>query len=180
MVYMNPGVFTLVIAALLLFFGERLYWLFVGCIGFLVGMDFASAWMAGQPEWLLIVVAILAGIVGAVLAIFFQRVAIGLASFLAGGHFAQIAAAALMGPITAQTATVIFVVAGIIAGVVAVIFLDWALIVISALLGAAMISQWAAQPVLWRSVLFAVLFVVGASVQAAMMQSRRARAVEIS
>jgi hypothetical protein len=178
MAALTPNLLNLVVAVLLLFLGERLYWLFVGAIGFIVGMDFASAWMAGQPEWLIILVAILAGLIGAILAIFFQRVAIGIAGFLAGGHLAQLAAIDWLGTISGQTSTVIFVVGGIVVAILVVVFLDWALIVISALLGAAIISDWAVRQMLWRSVLFAVLFIIGAAVQGGMMRHRRLRRVE--
>ena len=174
----TTSILSLIVAALLLFFGQRLYWLFVGGVGFVVGMDLAARGLAGQPEWMILLAAILAGIVGAVLAIFFQRIAIGLAGFMAGGYLAQAAMANFTGTLSSQGATIAFVLGGILVAILVVVFLDWALIATSALLGAAMISQWAVQDAPWRAVAFAVLFVAGAAVQAAMLRGRPVRAVE--
>ena len=171
-------ILTLVVAALLLFFGQRLYWLFVGGVGFVVGMDLAARGLLGQPEWMVLLAALLAGIVGAVLAIFFQRIAIGIAGFLAGGYLAQAAMANFMGTMSSQGSAIAFVIGGILVAILVVALLDWALIATSALLGAAMISQWAVQEPLWRAVAFAGLFVAGAAVQAAMLRGRPVRTVE--
>lgn len=176
---MTTSILSILVAVLLLFFGERLYWLFVGGVGFVVGLDFATRVLAGQPEWMILLAAVLAGIVGAVLAVFLQRVAIGFAGFMAGGYLAQALLANLAGTPTAQPSTVAFVIGGIIVALLVLAFLDWALIVTSALMGAAMISQWAAQDPLWRTVAFAVLFLVGASAQAQMLRGRPRRVTEI-
>ena len=134
--------------------------------------------MAGQPEWIIFLVALLAGIVGAVLAIFFQRVAIGIAGFMAGGYLGQVAAAHFVGADSGQTSLVAFVVVGVIVALLAVLLLDWALIGISAALGAALISQWAAHDTFWRSVVFVVLFFAGVIAQAGMMRRVRPRTIE--
>ncbi len=164
------SILPLIVAGLLLFFGQRLYWLFVGGVGFVVGMNLAAQWLTGQPAWLIILAAVLAGIVGAVLAVFFQRVAIGLAGFLAGGYLAQSVMAEIVGTLSPQGSGLAFILGGILFAILAVAFLDWALIGISAALGAAVIAQWAVHGSLWRSVTFAVLFVSGAAVQAQMLR----------
>ena len=171
-------ILSILVAVLLLFFGQRLYWLFVGGIGFVVGMDLAARAMAGQPEWIILLVAVLAGIVGAVLAIFFQRVAIGIAGFMAGGYLGQVAIEGLAGAASGQTSTVAFVIGGAIVAILAIVLLDWALIGISAVLGAALISQWAAHDTLWRSVVFVALFLAGAAVQAGMLRRAGPRTIE--
>src|SRR4051812_21906848 len=107
-------ILSVIVAALLLFFGQRLYWLFVGGIGFVVGMDLATRALIGQPEWVILLAAILAGIVGAVLAIFFQRVAIGIAGFFAGGYLAQAALADFAGDAVGQTSTIAFIIGGVL------------------------------------------------------------------
>ncbi len=171
-------IFSVFVAALLLFFGQRLYWLFVGGVGFIVGMHLAAQWMAGQPEWMILAAAVLAGVIGAVLAIFFQRVAIGVGGFLAGGYLAQIALADLVGTASPQAAGIAFIVGGVVVAILAVVFLDWALIVISALVGAGLISHWMVSDALLRSVVLAVLFLAGAAVQALMLRRARPRMIE--
>ncbi len=171
-------ILSVLVAVLLLFFGQRLYWLFVGGVGFVVGMDLAARALVGQPEWVILLAAILVGIAGAVLAIFFQRIAIGIAGFLAGGYLAQAALVNFAGTATEQASTIAFIIGGILVAILVVVFLDWALIATSALLGAAMISQWATHEALWHAVTFAILFVAGAAVQAAMLRGGPVRTVE--
>ncbi|MBN8421298.1 MAG: DUF4203 domain-containing protein [Verrucomicrobia bacterium] len=175
---MTTSILSIIVAVLLLFFGERLYWLFVGGVGFVVGLDFATRVLAGQPEWVILLAAVLAGLVGAVLAVFLQRIAIGFAGFMAGGYLAQALVAAFSGAPTAQYSTVAFVIGGILVAILVMVFLDWALIVTSALMGAAMISQWTVQEPVWRAVAFAVLFLVGAATQAQMLRGRPPRITE--
>jgi hypothetical protein len=126
----------------------------------------------------ILLAAILTAIVGAVLAMFFQRVAIGFAGFMAGGYLAQAALANLAGAATEQASTIAFFIGCIFLAILVVVFLDWALIVTSALLGAAIIAQWAFEQSIWRAVSFALLFVAGAGVQAAMLRGRPLRTVE--
>ena len=49
-----------------LVFGRKLFWLFVGCMGFLAGIDIATRFFSGQPDWMVLVIAIAAGIIDGV------------------------------------------------------------------------------------------------------------------
>jgi hypothetical protein len=170
---MELTIFPILVAVLLLFFGQKLYWLFVGGIGFIVATELAARWFTGEAQWMILLVAILAGVVGAILAILLQRVAIGIASFLAGGHFTLLVMADVAGSLSSELATIAFIVGGLIAGILAIMFLDWVLIVLSALLGAGMIAQWAVVETGARTLVFLVLFVIGVAAQARMLAGRR-------
>lgn len=170
---MQITIATLLLAIVLLFLGQRIYWLFVGIIGFFVGMNLATNWLTLQPEWLVLVVAIVAGLLGAVLAIFAQRLAVGIAGFFAGGHFALLLLPNLGYATSDRFALVIFIVAGILAAILAVALLDWALIILSALIGAALIANWAVDAPGVRVLVFIVLFALGFIVQASMLRGRR-------
>ena len=67
-------VINILIGAVLLTLGRRLFWLFVGFIGFAVGYHFAASMWQPQSQLLLIGVAALEGLVGAVAAVFFQKI----------------------------------------------------------------------------------------------------------
>src|SRR6516225_10094390 len=69
-----------------LFFGRRLFWLFVGCVGFIVGFELAGNALAGQSEWLILVIALGVGLLGAIASVFLQRIFIVVAGFFAGGY----------------------------------------------------------------------------------------------
>src|SRR5262245_42282049 len=79
---------SVVLGVVLLLFGRPLYWAFVAIAGFLVGMALANHWLADQQAWIRIIVAVAAGIIGAVLGIFIQRLAFAIGGFFAGGYLA--------------------------------------------------------------------------------------------
>ncbi|MEP6811098.1 MAG: DUF4203 domain-containing protein [Chthoniobacterales bacterium] len=171
---MQMTIATLLLAVVLLFFGQRAYWLFVGAIGFVVGLSLAVKFLPPQPEWIALVVALLAGIVGALLAVPFQRLLVALAAFLAGGHFSLLLLANLGHTLTNQSAILIFIAAGIVSAILALALLDWALIILSALTGAALIAQWAGTTPAYRTIISLVLFAIGFAVQASLFSRRRA------
>src|SRR6187200_2140589 len=70
---------TIIAGVVLLFFGRRLFWLFVALIGFIAGMSLATQVLAIHEQWLLLLIAIGCGILGALIALFLQRLAIGIA-----------------------------------------------------------------------------------------------------
>ena len=73
---------------LLLFLGRKLFWLFVAVVGFLVGLTYIPQILPGQTETVLIAVALIAGLLGALLAVLLQKFAVGLAGLAAGGYIA--------------------------------------------------------------------------------------------
>jgi hypothetical protein len=163
----------ILVGAVLLLFGRRLFWLFVGCIGFLVGFDFAGSFFPGQSQLLIFLIAAGVGLVGAILAIFLQRLVVGIAGFFAAGYFlANVATAALH---THQSAVhwIAFVIGGILGAVLTMILLDPALIVLSSLAGATSIAQNVPFDQSSQGILFLILLVFGIIVQA--MQYRGAK-----
>ncbi len=70
----------------LLIAGRRLFWLFVGLLGFVSGIHIATHFFPGQPEWMVLAIALTAGVLGALIALFLQWLAIGLAGFSAGAY----------------------------------------------------------------------------------------------
>ena len=123
---------------LLLFLGRRLFWLFVGVIGFVAGMTFGTQFFAGQPEWVVLVVAILSGLIGIFLAFFLQRIAVAVAGFLAG---ALLATNFLSGISLSVPPLFPMIIGGIIGAILLSLVFDWALIFLSSATGAALIVQ---------------------------------------
>src|ERR1044072_5051863 len=79
------GVISILLGIALLLAGRKLFWLFVGAAGFVAGLQLATQFWQG-PELLAIIMGLVVGVVFAVLAIFLQGAAIGIAGFLAGGY----------------------------------------------------------------------------------------------
>jgi hypothetical protein len=133
-------VVNILLGLILLTLGRRLFWLFVGFIGFAVGFHYAASVWQLQSQLLLIGLAALTGIVGAVLALFFQKIAVGLAGFAGGGYIA-LNLINLLGVRLDQLIWLPYLVGGLIGAMLMFFIFDWALIFISALAGASMITQ---------------------------------------
>lgn len=145
--------------------GRKLFWLFVGAVGFIIAINLAGQFFTTESEVVRLVIALVAGVVGAVLALFLQRIAIGVAGFLVGGYGLLLLLNSL-GIAIDLPSWLIFLIGGIIgAGLVAVLF-DWALIILSALVGANLIVGAINTGPLITLLLTLVLFLAGVGVQA--------------
>src|SRR5207237_230938 len=127
-----------------------------------------------EPSSLLsLTIALLLGIIGALLAVFLQKIAIAVLGFLAGGKLAGAIAAAFFVHY-AQHSTIIFVVGGIIGAILLLALFDWALIVVSSLIGAHLIQSAIVLPASGSTIVFIGLAVIGILVQAASLRGSRA------
>lgn len=157
------NVVSLLLGVALLLAGRKLFWLFVGAAGFVAGLQLATQFWRG-PEIMAIVIGLVVGIVFAVLAIFLQGVAIGVAGFLAGGYVLTVLAG-MIGLNQGTFSWLIYLIGGII-GVLLVIFLfDWALITLSSLAGASLIIQSLPLAAGTAGVVFLVLVILGVVIQ---------------
>lgn len=161
-----PPVAALLLGALLLFAGRRLFWFAVGAAGFLFGFHLAWSFLGPDPMWLTVAAGVLLGVVGAVLAALVQKLAVGFFGFVVGGAGAAvIAEQAFQLPETASW--VVFVVAGIVAAILASLLFEAALIVLSSLLGAGLVVGALAAPVQQSAIAFVVLLALGLLAQVA-------------
>jgi hypothetical protein len=129
-----------VVGLLLLALGKRLFWLFVAAVGFVATLAVATEFFQPQSELTLFVIAVVAGFVGALLAVFAQKLAVGIAGFLAGGYLA-IGLLGLFGVELGPQWWQPFVFGGILGALISYPLFDWALIVLSASTGAVLIVQ---------------------------------------
>ena len=123
------------IGVVILFFGRKLFWLCVAAVGFAVGVEIAPLLVNEASSLLALVIALVFGVLGVLLALFLQKVAIAVLGFLAGGKLATAIAAAFFVQY-AQYSTIIFVVGGIIGAILLLALFGWALIVVSSFIGA--------------------------------------------
>ena len=164
--------FMLILGILLLLMGRRIFWFFVAVAGFIAGITFAPMFMNGQPELVILLVAIIAGIIGAFLGIMLEGVAILIAGFLAGGYLAT-ALALSLGFTNSAADWVIYIAGGIIGLLLVAALFDWAIIILSVLLGAEIIMPFlnlSASPYYW--LVFFGLLVVGIIVQVGIWHRR--------
>lgn len=155
----------IVLGGALLVLGRRLFWLFVAAIGFLTGLRFAAGLFGDQSEWLGVVLGVILGVAGAGLAVLFQRLAIGVAGFLAGAYV-LLSVLEIFG-LEGSTWTLVALLAGGIGGAVLMyIIFDWALIVLSSIAGANLVLE-GLQPETISMVWLLVLVGLGIIIQAA-------------
>lgn len=153
-----------ILGALLLLFGRKLFWLCVAAIGFAGGVELAP-YIVHQPAPLLqLSFAILLGFIGTLVALFLQKLAIGLAGFLAGGRLAIGLVATFFVQYTAHF-WITFLIGGIIGALLFLLLFDWALIFISSLVGAYLLTHAVTLPPTGSVLLFAVLVLAGVLIQ---------------
>src|SRR5918911_2970587 len=76
------------IGAVILFFGRRLFWLCVAAVGFAAGVELAPRLIHEPTPLLSLTIALVVGFIGALLALFLQKIAIAIVGFFAGGKLA--------------------------------------------------------------------------------------------
>jgi hypothetical protein len=166
---------NIVLGTILLLFGRKLFWLFVGIAGFLVGMELSTELLSDQPEWVRWVASIGVGLIGALLAVVAQRVAFAIGGFFAGSYIA-LAAVAHFG--TETSPNILVVVGGVVGAVIAAIIMDAAIIVLASLVGAGAIVQAINVNQSARSLLFLGLVAVGILVQFKLMARSKYQELE--
>lgn len=157
-------IINFLIGLAVLLFGRKLFWLFVAVAGFVLGVVVAPLLLPGQPDWLILLVALGLGIVGAILAIVVQQVAVAVAGFIFGGY-GLVAVLTALGVSISPWEWVVYVVGGIIGAVLVLYLFDPALIWLSSLAGAVLISDVVKLSPPFDLILFVVLVIVGIAVQ---------------
>jgi len=165
-------IISALVGVVLLFFGRRLFWLFVAALGFAIGLQLAPHLSQNPPLWLSLLLSLGLGLLGALLAIMLQKLAIGIAGFVVGGRVAVALAAALWVN-HAHYSIITFVVGGMIGALLLVALFDWALIIFSAIEGARLIADTVHLPSTGTTLLLVTLAIFGVIVQSAMFRRRR-------
>lgn len=159
-------VFYIIIGLMLLLFGRRLFWLFVAFSGFMVGFQFSEMMIPYSSQWIQVTVALGVGIVGALVAILIQRMAFVLAGFFAGLYMVMLATHSFA---HSDIFAFWFILGGVFGAVAGYVFIDWAIIALSAMIGAglivnALIGVLRFSPAI-SMICFMILSVIGALVQ---------------
>jgi hypothetical protein len=162
--------FTIGLGIILLIFGWRLFWLFVALVGFLLGMEFTWITLGDQPKWVMILIGLGTGLIGALLTVLFERVAFALAGFYAGAYLALIGAHSFG---IVGNSILLFVVGGLIGAIFATLIMDWVIIVLSCLVGAGAVVVSLGLGQMVSLLIFLVLAVAGTFLQAKVMVRAR-------
>jgi hypothetical protein len=148
----------------LLILGRKLFWLFTGLIGFLLGLNFAQQFFPSLSQPALVLIALGVGVLGAFLAVMLEKIAIGLMGFIAGGYLVYL----LFPTLSIQLGNLIWlfvILGGILGAVLASSMFDWALILLSSAVGASVIATHLTIPRPFPTVIAIALFIVGLVIQ---------------
>lgn len=152
-------------------FGRKLFWLLVAVSGFMVGVQFAEMLFPYYQQWVQLAIALGFGIVSSLMAMMIQRIAFVLAGFLAGLYMALMAIQSFG---FNDISTILIVLGGVFGAVAGYIFVDWAIIVLSAMIGAGVIVNTLIVVMQLSSAVsmisFMVLSVIGAVVQIRLLE----------
>ena len=160
---MRMDVLNLVIGLCLLLFGRKLFWLFVGGAGFILGMALTQEMAPSQNPNAVLAIAIGAGVAGALLSLFLQKLAISVAGFVIGGY------AAMHLTVAMQQASFVwlgFIIGGILGAIFVHFFFGWALVILSSVAGALVVSGALPLEPMAGAVVFGIALIIGLSAQA--------------
>ena len=172
---LSVPIISVIVGVAILFFGRKLFWLFVAALGFAVGLEIAAYFMKEPPQWMMLLVGLGCGVIGALLAILLQKLAIAIAGFIAGGRIAWALAAAFFVE-HAHYRGLTFVIGGILGALLLLALFDWVLILLSSIEGAHLIGNGITLPEKGAMILFIALAVIGVIVQGSMLRRSRGAA----
>jgi hypothetical protein len=159
------------VGAALLLFGRRLFWLLVMAVGFLAGFAVSQQFLSPADSGMSLALGLIAGLVGILLAVFVQKLAVAVVAFVVGGYAALWMAshADLLSAGSPAMPWIVFLVGGAVAALFGKFFFRLALILGSSLAGAflivqALLATTALEP-RWSVVAVAVLLLVGIAAQ---------------
>ncbi|MCJ7626686.1 MAG: DUF4203 domain-containing protein [Anaerolineaceae bacterium] len=148
----------------LLIWGRKLFWFFVGVVGFVTGITLSQSLIPTRSEMVAIIIGVILGLVGILLAIFIQKVTISITGFLVGIYLCM----TLLDLIDLNNIVLywlLILTGGIIGSMLVIGLFDLALIILSSLFGATLITQTAFQVIQFetqaRTIVFIVLLVIG-------------------
>ena len=159
-----PMIITIISGLAILFLGRQLFWLFVAVVGFAAGFELATNFLGGQPDWVILLIALVAGVIGALVAIFLRYLAVAVAGFASGAYLGTVLTDMLAAD-SGWLFWILFIAGGAIGAILMLALFDWALILLSSFTGAAMLAPLPGWSSSLQLVLFVTLVVVGIIVQ---------------
>lgn len=158
-----------VLGAILLFLGRELNFLFAGAMAALIAIELTPLLPPGWPAWsnpaFILGLGILAGAVPSIN----ERAGYFLSGFLAGGYYLS----EYYAPGAFHVTLLPFIVGGVLGGLIMGIFTEWALMVVSCLVGALYVTDLFRLSPTARTLIQAGLFITGALTQVILMRMQK-------
>jgi hypothetical protein len=159
------SILQIILGLIVLTTGLKLIWLFVAVMGFVFGMYIVMDLFHMKTRWLIQIIGLAVGVIGAVLGVYMKNMAIVVVCFISGGYGAYYLAQ-LMGIKSGVLRWIFFVVGSILGIILLVIQFEWALILLSSWGGATLVSKHLTKQRGIAFVVFLTLTLVGVLVQA--------------
>lgn len=162
----GPGAqfISIVLGVAALALGRKLFWLFVGVVGFVIALGIAIPLFEGQPDWIALVAALIVGVFGALVAVFIQKIAVAIAGFLIGGYV-LVWLSTLFGLGLEAWHWALALGGGLLGAVLSASLFEVALILLSSVAGATLIATALDFRPAITALLFIVLVAIGLTVQ---------------
>ncbi len=154
---------------ILLIAGSRIAWVYAGGIGFIISSILAPRFYPLETEWSLLLISLEIGVISGLITLYTKRLALGLASFLAGGYLG-IGIPAFFLPSFGQLSAPILVGIGLACLALTLISPIPLVILLSSLMGALIIIQKLNLAAIDAAVLYLVLIFFGAITQAILLR----------
>ena len=164
-------IIAIIIGAILLLSGRKLYWFFTGAAGFILGLIIVGQFFKDQELWLQIVISLAGGLLGIVLAFTLQKIILSVAGFLAGGYGLVALLSTWKWFAESPFRWLAFIIGGIIGVILILKLFEWGLILLSSFGGAGMILQAINVDGIAGVVVFLVLMFIGVVIQWRTMKS---------
>ena len=171
MIHLSAPTVGLLVGAAILLLGRKLFWLFVAAVGFAYGAELAPQIIHHPTPVVILVIALVLGLLGALFAVILQAFAVGASGFLTGGWLAIRIYEYFVGHV--RNVEILYLIGGILGAILFLALFDWVLIIFSSLLGAHLILPAVRLAQTSRTVLFILLIVIGIIVQSSMLSPAR-------
>ncbi|NWG05445.1 MAG: hypothetical protein HXY35_02030 [Chloroflexi bacterium] len=158
-----------IIGGVILFLGRELNFLFAGAMAFLIGQRLTPLLPAGLPGWADYAFMAGLGILAAALTFVDERGGFALSGFLAGGYVM----AEYFVPNALVIPVVPFFVGGVLGALILGIFTEWALIIVSSIIGGFYLTTLFRLAPTPRVLITAGLVIIGAVTQAIIMRQQK-------
>ena len=164
MVGLKAGIGFILLAA-----GSQLYWLFAGAMTFLVSIFITPEFSQTTSQRDLIIYSTTAAFVSILLAVALKKWVVALAGFFAGG-FLSFTLPKVIGWTTFQFSWWIFIAVGLVCAFLIVFSYGLAVMLLSSLVGAALVAENLHISVATPSVVFILFFFLGFAIQLVLSQ----------
>ena len=158
-----------VLGAILLFLGHELNFLFAGGMAALIGFRLTPQLPSAWPEWSGYAFMGALAIIAAAITIINKRFGYFLSGFLAGGYFLV----EYFEPGLLTLPLLIFIIGGVIGSLILGIFTQWALVIVSCLIGSYYVTNLFVLSPTAKTLVNSGLFIVGALTQVIIMRMQK-------